>query len=228
LSGNIFYESEFGADSPPDWDGSFSTDAHPLHNGRGPDDYTWRNDNSQHDPGRLDYILYTDSVIQEANKFILNTVDMTTAELLKTGLQTYDITVDLEGVRYDHLPVVVDFRMFDEPPTMGPPFDVPPKRGPPFETPPTMGPPVEVPPRRGPPFMPGDFDLGGNADGQDFLQWQRGGSPNPLSASDLADWESNYGTTAPLSATSAAVPEPTTCTLALAALCLAMSRRRAT
>ena len=37
----------------------------------------------------------------------------------------------------------------------------------------------------------------------------------------------DYGTVATLSASSAAVPEPTTSALALAALCLAMSRRRA-
>ncbi len=74
---------------------------------------------------------------------------------------------------------------------------------------------------------PGDFDFDGDVDGSDFLNWQRGESPNPLSQSDLNDWESNYGTVATLSATSAAVPEPTTSALALAALCLAMSRRRA-
>ena len=49
-----------------------------------------------------------------------------------------------------------------------------------------------------------------------------------IDAGDLTVWENTYGQTfAPLSAISAAVPEPTTCTLALAALCLAMSRRRA-
>ena len=69
----------------------------------------------------------------------------------------------------------------------------------------------------------GDFDEDGDVDGQDFLKWQRGESPHPFSASDLAEWETYYGTVAPLSATSAAVPEPSTC--ALAALCLAMSRR---
>jgi len=114
---------------------------------------------------------------------------------------------------------------------------------------------------------PGDFNVDGTYDGLDFLKWQRGESPDPLSASDLADWEANYGMTnsqlagdfnlngivdgedfllwqrnpsvgsladweanygmvATLSATSAAVPEPTTTALALAALCLAMISRR--
>ncbi len=66
------------------------------------------------------------------------------------------------------------------------------------------------------PELPGDFDLDGDRDGFDFLKWQRGKSPNPLSASDLADWETNYGMVATLSATSAAVPEPNS----LALLCL--------
>ena len=57
--------------------------------------------------------------------------------------------------------------------------------------------------------MPGDFDLDLDVDGRDFLAWQRGGSPNPLSATDLADWRANYGTGS-LMATSNAVPEPST------------------
>ena len=35
----------------------------------------------------------------------------------------------------------------------------------------------------------GDFDFDGTVDGFDFLSWQRGGSADPLSQSDLADWE---------------------------------------
>jgi hypothetical protein len=66
---------------------------------------------------------------------------------------------------------------------------------------------------------PGDFNGDLIVDGADFLFWQR--DPN---VGSLADWEANYG--APLSASSSAVPEPTTSALALAALCLAMSRRR--
>ncbi len=61
-----------------------------------------------------------------------------------------------------------------------------------------------------------------DVDGFDFLKWQL--DPN---VGSLTAWEANYGMVATLSASSAAVPEPTTCTLALAALCLGMSRRRA-
>jgi hypothetical protein len=65
--------------------------------------------------------------------------------------------------------------------------------------------------------QPGDFDIDGDVDGRDFLIWQRGGSPSPLSASDLADWETNYGFP-PLTAVSTAVPEPASCVLLLAVL----------
>ena len=71
-------------------------------------------------------------------------------------------------------------------------------------------------------LYPGDFDFNGTVNGLDFLLLQR--EPG---VGTLADWEANYGMGAPLSATLAAVPEPTTCFLALAAtLFLAIGRRR--
>jgi len=65
----------------------------------------------------------------------------------------------------------------------------------------------------------GDFDTDGDVDGSDFLQWQRGDSPSPLSASDLADWEANYGGPggSPVAAVSA-VPEPSSALLLAVAL----------
>ncbi len=55
----------------------------------------------------------------------------------------------------------------------------------------------------------GDFDADVDVDGHDFLSWQRGQSDNPLSASDLAGWEANYGISNPASSSSTSVPEPT-------------------
>jgi fibronectin-binding autotransporter adhesin len=82
--------------------------------------------------------------------------------------------------------------------------------------------------------LPGDFDADGDVDGRDFLIWQRGGSPSPLSASDLNDWQTNYGVGA-LSALSAlngggtppanAVPEPSGLVIVLGLLSLAARRR---
>jgi endonuclease/exonuclease/phosphatase family metal-dependent hydrolase len=115
LQGNIYYEALFGPDAPPDWDLTSLANALPLHNGRGPDAYTWRDDNQRFNPGVLDHIAYTDSVLAEANKFVLNTVAMTPAERLAAGLQEFDVTHDQVGRNYDHLPVVVDFRLVPEP-----------------------------------------------------------------------------------------------------------------
>ncbi len=62
----------------------------------------------------------------------------------------------------------------------------------------------------------GDFDNDGDIDGRDFLRWQRGGSPTPFSADDLADWQAEYNGGGPFtsalrlppSALKVAVPEP--------------------
>jgi hypothetical protein len=70
----------------------------------------------------------------------------------------------------------------------------------------------------------GDLDGDDDTDGNDFLLWQRGQSPNPLSAGDLADWEAGFGT-----ATVAArpVPEPSAVALVgLAAAGLMLASRR--
>jgi len=71
----------------------------------------------------------------------------------------------------------------------------------------------------------GDFDLNGQVDGADFLTWQRGETSLPFHSYDLSHWLDDYGSGSPLAATSA-IPEPTTATLTLAALFLAISRRR--
>jgi hypothetical protein len=43
------------------------------------------------------------------------------------------------------------------------------------------------------PSRVGDWDGDGDVDGRDFLQWQRGGSPEPFSQTDLAGWQEEYG-----------------------------------
>ncbi len=73
--------------------------------------------------------------------------------------------------------------------------------------------------------LPGDFDGDIDVDGTDFLLWQRGESPNPFSASDLAAWEANYGTVSPLSAASAAVPEPSTWIMLMLVVATMLFRR---
>jgi hypothetical protein len=113
ITGNIIDEATFGTDSPPDWDGTNLGDAHPLHNVVGPADYTWRDDTITTYTSRIDFVLYTDSVARIAHKFVLNTVDMSPAELAATGLETYDVVKHKEPLfplMFDHLPLIVDFR----------------------------------------------------------------------------------------------------------------------
>jgi hypothetical protein len=65
----------------------------------------------------------------------------------------------------------------------------------------------------------GDFDIDGDVDGSDFLIWQRGESPNPLSTSDLDDWRMNFGATGgPIVAAMGTIPEPATWSMLLMGL----------
>ncbi|MBN1853218.1 MAG: hypothetical protein JW829_10860 [Pirellulales bacterium] len=67
--------------------------------------------------------------------------------------------------------------------------------------------------------IPGDFDYDGDVDGNDFLVWQRGESPNSLSASDLTNWQLNFGAVPGVASTTAlAIPEPAT--FLLGVLCM--------
>ena len=75
----------------------------------------------------------------------------------------------------------------------------------------------------------GDFDFDGNVDAADFLAWQRGESPSPLSSSDLGDWEKNFGANpSAITALSNVAPEPATFAILLAGCSLmgAVARRR--
>jgi fibronectin-binding autotransporter adhesin len=76
---------------------------------------------------------------------------------------------------------------------------------------------------------PGDFDLDGDVDGRDFLIWQRGGSPGGAgNATDLGNWQTNYGTgvLSDLTAATTAVPEPAGIVLVAMAGLFVAGRRR--
>jgi hypothetical protein len=64
---------------------------------------------------------------------------------------------------------------------------------------------------------PGDFNDDGAVDGRDFLVWQRGESPDPLSVTDIAAWREHFGEALALAQTAVTVPEPSTAVTAAVA-----------
>ena len=74
----------------------------------------------------------------------------------------------------------------------------------------------------------GGFDTDNDSDGADFLTWQRGLTPHPLSSQDLLEWQNNYGNVVPFSSSSSAlqqVPEPASvCLLFMSAIVIVKCR----
>ncbi|MGD9548200.1 MAG: FlgD immunoglobulin-like domain containing protein [Candidatus Krumholzibacteriia bacterium] len=107
LTGDIINEGLYGPDSAPDWDGL------PLVPviARQPDALradTWWNDGSYYYPGKLDWILYTDSALDLHNNFVLETRTMKPETLALHGLNAGDTTL-----ASDHAALVADFAVFD-------------------------------------------------------------------------------------------------------------------
>ena len=105
VAGEIADEAAFGPSHPADWDGTPLADAEPRHAG-GRDTYTWRDARSSFAPGRLDYIIYSDSVGKLGNAFVLATEELDAATLERYGLRAND-TIEAS----DHLPVVADLTL---------------------------------------------------------------------------------------------------------------------
>ncbi|MCF8412412.1 MAG: endonuclease/exonuclease/phosphatase family protein [Melioribacteraceae bacterium] len=103
LSGDIFYESLFGPDFTPDLDGHNFVDAKPINPGS-PTTFTWYSDYSSFSAGRLDYIVYSGSVLEMTNSFALHS-DFLPADTLTN----YNLKRDDTILASDHLPVVADF-----------------------------------------------------------------------------------------------------------------------
>jgi endonuclease/exonuclease/phosphatase family metal-dependent hydrolase len=108
-SGDILDETTFGPDFLPDWDNTTLADVLPVHNARGCQRWTWRDDTTKFNPGALDRVIYTDSVLEVAHAFVLNTATLTDAELAFTGLDKRDVALDFAKGEFDHLPIIVDF-----------------------------------------------------------------------------------------------------------------------
>ncbi|MEM7577134.1 MAG: endonuclease/exonuclease/phosphatase family protein [Planctomycetota bacterium] len=106
-NGNFTDNLRYGPDAPPDWDSTPMTIVDARHNRDALDTFTFRNGSSR---SRLDYQVYTDSVMTLAQAFVLNTTGMSSPDLLATGLERRDIVFDPNSSRWDHLPVVADYR----------------------------------------------------------------------------------------------------------------------
>ncbi|MCP5061837.1 MAG: T9SS type A sorting domain-containing protein [Ignavibacteriae bacterium] len=103
ITGEIVNVNSYGEAFMPDWDSTYFADSKPYTTNM-PNTFTWYNSNSQFSPGRLDYIVYSNSVINATNSFVLFTDNLPEDSLVTHGLLRYDVT----SVS-DHLPVVADF-----------------------------------------------------------------------------------------------------------------------
>ncbi len=106
-TGDISNEEVFGPDAFPDWDGTPFTDLFSRHTARRMG-YTWRDDRSTFNPGKLDYVLFSDSVIEPGRHFILNTTAMHDSTLQQYGLRRGD-----SHLASDHYPRVFDISGMD-------------------------------------------------------------------------------------------------------------------
>ena len=103
LFGDIVNKNIYGQSFNPDWDGTPLADLVPLIAGYNMA-FTWYSENSPFSPGRLDYMIYTDSVLKPENHFILFTPVLSEETLQKYDLQKEDVLR-----ASDHLPVIGDF-----------------------------------------------------------------------------------------------------------------------
>ena len=106
LQGDIIHEATYGQDYPMDWDGSSLTDILVYQNST-PNACTWWDEESSYGPGRLDYMIYSDSVFRVAKSFCLRTETMADTDLDLYGLQQNDCSE-----ASDHFPLVADFILY--------------------------------------------------------------------------------------------------------------------
>lgn len=102
VTGDIINEGSVGPDVIPDWDGTDLRDLVSLQTEvRMP--YTWYKASSTFSPSRLDYMIYSDSVLGIGNHYVLFTSNMSPEQLTTYGLFAGD-----SEIASDHLPVVYD------------------------------------------------------------------------------------------------------------------------
>lgn len=105
LTGDIEDEATYGPDFAPDWDGTDYTDLR-SHLCTGPMGYTWYKEWSDYGPGRLDFIIYSDSNLSLPVHGILQTTHAPSSFLNEYGLYAGD-----SEEASDHLPHFTDFQL---------------------------------------------------------------------------------------------------------------------
>ena len=104
-TGDIQNEADHGPDFPPDWDSSDIVDLFSRHTHKRMG-YTWRSDGSSFNPGKLDYVFFSDATIDTGRHFTLNTLAIDEGTLLEMGLESEDT-----NQASDHLPRVFDISL---------------------------------------------------------------------------------------------------------------------
>ena len=103
LTGNIRNNTFFGPDFDPDWKDGPLTDVRPAVAGTNLS-YSWYNPFSNFTGGRLDFNLFSSSSIYLQNSFVLDTRQLSQADLFLNNLSQND-----SEICSDHLPVVSDW-----------------------------------------------------------------------------------------------------------------------
>ena len=103
ITGEIINTQLFGNGGPPDWDNTDLEDILSQQSDKRTA-YSWRNDESSFPPGRLDFQIYSNSVMSVEKEFVIQTEVMSQSRLNQYGFQSLDTRT-----ASDHFPKVTDF-----------------------------------------------------------------------------------------------------------------------
>ncbi len=104
VTGSIVNTDLYGSAFMPDWDSTHFTDTKPVTSNM-PSTFTWYDEGSSFSPGRLDYVVYSNSVISVTNSYVLFTKALHEDSLRLYNLHCNDVTSVA-----DHLPTIADFQ----------------------------------------------------------------------------------------------------------------------
>ncbi len=102
LTGDIQDVATFGYGGGLDWNEADLTDLNPVQSDI-PFSITWRNDFSSFTPGRLDYMIYSASVLDIANNFVIQTEVMS-----DDRLNSLNLNEGSTNIASDHFPMISD------------------------------------------------------------------------------------------------------------------------